>query len=415
MTLRRLLFWLHLAVGLSVGLLIAFLALTGGIISFQPQLITFAERGIHADHPPTAPCVLPSALLANAAAATSRPLTSLTLFADPTRPAQIALGPAASPDGSVLLADRCTGRILGPGANRLRVFLTTVRELHHHAAFRGLRHQTLDALKNAGALAFVFLTLSGLVIWLPRQLSWRHLRPALLLRGGLRGRAREWNLHNVVGFWLCLPLLAISTTGVIMAYPWANNLLFRLAGDVPPPAHREASAQPPSPPATSGGRPHHHSAPSRSDFTSLDAPIARALSFSPGAVSTSIRLPAARDLGATPTLAFQLAMNDRGQSMNRDQLTLSTADATVLKFEPFAQASRGRRWRIAARYLHTGEIVGAPGQALALLSTLGALLLVWTGISLSLRRLAAFRRRRRDSSTSTSATRPAHQQSAQLT
>ncbi len=400
MTLRRLFFWLHLAVGLVVGLLIAFLALTGSLISFQPQLVTFAERGIHADHPAATACVPPSTLLANAAAATPKPLTSLTVFADPHQPTQIATGT----EGAVLLADSCTGQILGPGANRLRIVLTTVRELHHQATFQGVRHETLRALKNAAALAFVFLTVSGLFLWFPRQLTWQHLRPSLLFRRGLRGRAREWNLHNVAGFWLCLPLFAIATTGTIMAYPWANNLLYRAAGDTPPPPRREG---PPPTLARADHRsnsehgPDHRHEPGRSpdlsavpDFTPLDGPIARALSFQPSTVSTSLRLPPARALTSTPSLTFQLAENDRGQSMNRDQLTLATADASVLKFEPFAQASRGRRWRITARYLHTGELFGAPGQAIALLAALGALLLVWTGFSLALRRLAAFLGRR---------------------
>ena len=392
MTLRRFFFWLHLSVGLVVGLLIAFLALTGGIISFQPQLVTFTERGIRADHPghhrlrpalhpplPTLPPRPPSP----SPASPSSPI--------PTAPPRSPRVPKAP----VLLADSCTGRILGPGANHLRVFLATVRELHHQATFQGVHHETLRALKNAAALAFVFLTLSGLYLWFPRYLTWQHLRPTLLFRPGLRGRAREWNLHNLAGFWLCLPLLAISTTGVIMAFPWANNLLYRAAGDTPPPPRRESAPQPPSPQEMPASR-HIHPASTRTpaDFTPLDAPIARALSFQPATVSTTLRLPPAKALASTPSLTFQLARNDCGQSMNRDQLTVATADAAVLKFEPFAQASRGRRWRITARYLHTGELFGAPGQAIALTAALGALLLVWTGFSLAVRRLAAFRHRR---------------------
>ncbi len=428
-TLHRVFFWLHLTVGLVVGFLIAFLALTGSIISFQPQLITFAERHLHADHPANTPCVAPSVLLANAARATPKPLTALTLFADPRRPAQIATGPVQNPDGSVLLADSCTGQILGPGANRTRVFLTTVRELHHQAAFAGVRYKALHSLTNAAALAFVFLVLSGLYLWFPRHLTWQHARPSVLLRPGLRGRARDWNLHNLAGFWLCLPLLAISTTGVIMAFPWANNLLYRAAGDTPPPPRREEAPARPSPadttPLHSGdsSADGHHTHPSRgsrpeisnsSSFAALDVPIARALSYAPATRSITLRLPSPKALASASSLTFQLAENDRGQSMNRDQLTLgTTADSPVLKWEPFTAASRGRHWRIAARYLHTGELFGVPGQAVALTAALGALLLVWTGISLSLRRLAAFRRRR-NHLVSTPATTPATQHPLQV-
>ncbi len=52
--------------------------------------------------------------------------------------------------------------------------------------------------------------------------------------GGLRGRARDWNWHNVLGIWCAAPLLVIALTGVVMSFPWANTLLFRLSGSNPP-------------------------------------------------------------------------------------------------------------------------------------------------------------------------------------
>jgi uncharacterized iron-regulated membrane protein len=46
------------------------------------------------------------------------------------------------------------------------------------------------------------------------------------------------------------------------------------------------------------------------------------------------------------------------------------------------------------RYLHTGELGGFAGQILAFAACLGVCLLVWTGLSLSLRRLINWSRRR---------------------
>lgn len=45
-------------------------------------------------------------------------------------------------------------------------------------------------------------------------------------RGALRGRARDWNWHNRIGFWSAIPLFFIVLSGVIMSYGWANNLLY---------------------------------------------------------------------------------------------------------------------------------------------------------------------------------------------
>jgi uncharacterized iron-regulated membrane protein len=49
---------------------------------------------------------------------------------------------------------------------------------------------------------------------------------------------------------------------------------------------------------------------------------------------------------------------------------------------------------VLLRFLHTGEALGLPGQAVAGIASLGATLLVFTGLSLALRRFANWLRTR---------------------
>jgi len=46
------------------------------------------------------------------------------------------------------------------------------------------------------------------------------------------------------------------------------------------------------------------------------------------------------------------------------------------------------------RFAHTGEVLGLPGQTVAGLVSLGAAVLVWTGLALAWRRFRAWRGRR---------------------
>ncbi len=226
MTLRRLLFWIHLGVGIIIGFVIGFLAVTGSILAFQPQIIALAERGAQIATPDQGSCVAPSDLLKKAAEYQHRSPTSLTLFSNLHRPGEVSFGA-----NSVVLVNSCDGRVLGNGAGKLRGFFSSVRDLHRWVALNGVRHEWLRSIKDACVVAFAFMILSGLVIWFPRKLTWQHLRPAVLFRRGLRGRTREWNWHNVFGFWMAAPLAVIALSGTIMAYPWANALLSRVAGD----------------------------------------------------------------------------------------------------------------------------------------------------------------------------------------
>src|SRR5688572_1990108 len=43
---RKALFWIHLAVGLTVGLFILNMSVTGILMAFEPQIVAFAERDV---------------------------------------------------------------------------------------------------------------------------------------------------------------------------------------------------------------------------------------------------------------------------------------------------------------------------------------------------------------------------------
>ncbi len=79
----------------------------------------------------------------------------------------------------------------------------------------------------------------------------------------------------------------------------------------------------------------------------------------------------------------------------------------MTKWEPFSAGTPGHKLRSILRFAHTGEVLGIPGQTLAGIVSLGAAVLVFTGIALSLRRFAAWRRRgRREPAREPAARRP---------
>jgi uncharacterized iron-regulated membrane protein len=83
-----------------------------------------------------------------------------------------------------------------------------------------------------------------------------------------------------------------------------------------------------------------------------------------------------------------------GQPHKRAQLTLDRKTGEVTRWEPFSSYSTGRKLRSFLRFAHTGEVAGVVGQTVAGLASLGGAFLVWTGISLALRRLRAWLGRR---------------------
>jgi uncharacterized iron-regulated membrane protein len=211
-------------------------------------------------------------------------------------------------------------------------------------------------------------------MWFPGRWTWHHLKRIILFQPKLHGRARNWNWHNVLGFWFCLPLLVIASAGVVMSYDWANNLLYRLAGSAPPAVK--------APGKMSGAN-------GKSDSISLkglDRAWALAENKVTGWQSINVRLPSQPGDAAT----FTIGASHRGRADLKSQLIVELGTGEVRAYETFGDYPRGKQWRFWVRWLHTGEAGGIWGQTLAALAALGAVFLVWTGLALSWRR---FKRR----------------------
>jgi uncharacterized iron-regulated membrane protein len=75
----------------------------------------------------------------------------------------------------------------------------------------------------------------------------------------------------------------------------------------------------------------------------------------------------------------------------RSQLVLDARTGAIVQWEPYASTSLGQKARGWFRFAHTGELAGWLGQLIAGIASAGGAVLVWTGLSLALRRFVARR------------------------
>jgi uncharacterized iron-regulated membrane protein len=237
---------------------------------------------------------------------------------------------------------------------------------------------------------FLFIVVSGFYLWWPRQWTWQRVKPVVLFRRGVQGKARDFNWHNVIGMWSAVPLFIIVLTALPISFPWANAAVYRMVGEAPPapPAGRGDRAEAAGVRRVDGPEPVGRRQPP--PLSGLEALVARAERQVPGWRTINLRLPAAPGGPVT----FAIDEGDGGQPHLRSTLTLDRATGRVLTYESFADQSLGRRLRSISRFAHTGEVLGMPGQTIAGLATAGSAVLVWTGIALALRRCRAWIRRR---------------------
>jgi uncharacterized iron-regulated membrane protein len=369
--LKKILFWIHLVLGLAGGLVIAVLAFTGAALAFEPQIRDVTEQHLRFAPPPAVGAMRlpPGSLIVRAEESTTgKKATSIVLESAADSPAVVQLG-----RGHTVYLNAYSGAVLGQITSR--GFFGLMLDIHRRLAFGPVG----ENIVGAANVSFSLLCLTGLYLWWPRTV--RALRTAAWPRLSLRGKALHWNLHNAIGVWALPVLVAVSLTGLVFSYTWAGDLIYTLTRTTKP------TREPAAVTRFDGAQP-----------ISLDAAWRMAENQSPGWQRISHVVPAApesiSDVTAAPWV-FSILEADAPHHTARTRLVIDPYAAQIVAWEPFSSWNLGRQIRSFVLPVHMGYVFGLPGQIVVFAASLGALVLVVTGFTLSWKRLSAWRTRRR--------------------
>jgi uncharacterized iron-regulated membrane protein len=394
---RKILFWSHLAAGFIAGAILLFMASTGMLLAFAPQLIEWSEGSVSkVEAAPGAVRLPPSRILEAAGSAFPEArFESLLLKADPTAAALIGFPKG---EGGLYL-DPYSGALSGK-TSALRGFF---RDVEHWHRWMGDSKRG-EFLTHAAAPLLLFMVLSGWLLWIPRRWNRTILRASLVPDSGLRGKARDRNLHFTFGFWSGSLLLIISLTGSVMAYRWAEGLLFNLAGsEAPRPPGgkggegggrggfgaggigREGLGKDGPGKEGSAGREGREAqrGPAAFDPVAADSLFRAATEKAPEWKSILLRAPQRNGAPATAMIEEKGFMD----FPRRSRLSADAGSGEIRKWEPYADQEPGRKLRSWMTPIHTGRGFGVAGQCLVALAAFSLALLVWTGIALGARRI----------------------------
>jgi vanillate O-demethylase ferredoxin subunit len=230
-TLRKKLLWLHTWSGLTLGLVIVMLAVTGGGMVLRPLLDEVVNRDL---------MLVPDC--------TARlPLDELARRAVAEHPADKlhSIDVDARPDASVLVrfsnkdqvyVDPCSGRVLGQ-QNQYGGYFGVVDWLHR---FRFMDNGR--AVAGWISLVFLFVLIGGgMALWWPRK--GLPLSSGLKFNPRLPGSARTLNLHRVVGIYSALLLLVLTLSAIPISFVPVKEFIYRMAGYEEPVKPKSAKAE----------------------------------------------------------------------------------------------------------------------------------------------------------------------------
>lgn len=367
---RKTVFWVHLGCGVAAALVILMMSVTGVILTYERQMLDWAEPRASSDEGERLPVA--SLVAAAQLSGTDFEPASVSISSDPGEAVAVSGGP-----GGVRYVDPYTGVVLGPGPERLDRFFGAVTGWHRWFNATGEDRAIWRAITGASNLIFLFLIVSGLYLWLPRVFRWPMFRARLkFVPLSVPAKARDFNWHHVFGIWTALPLIVVVATAAVFYYPWANALVYRTFGEEPPAGRRgPAAAGPTAAQTTPDTQPGIE--------PDIDALLAVAAAQVGGWRTITVQLPNAGD----ELVRFTVDQGNGGQPQRRHSLTLGAASGDVTAWQPFQSQTPGRRARSWVRFLHTGEALGWIGQTVAGIVSLTSVIMVWTGLALAWRRL----------------------------
>ena len=291
--------------------------------------------------------------------------------------------------GETVYVDPYTGEIVGEGATPVDAFFGFLMRLHRWLC---LPTEIGRPIVGVATLIYVVISLTGLLLWLPRTAAaWRRKstwKTALNVRVRRGGWPLVFDLHNALGFYTLVPALILALTGLCWSFGWYRDAAGAVLGEAPFKAKSEKpeSLTPPD------GSPRP---------ATLEELIAKHNELDPGAGDVTISIP--QDESTATTIQkgrvdgfFALAVKNKTQWDRLDASVVSVERyGKMVEVERFADKPFGAKIASSIRALHLGEITGLSSKIFFFVVCLIATSFPATGVALWAHKLRARNKKRR--------------------
>lgn len=376
--LRKALFWAHLIIGVTIGIVVFIMSATGVLLTYEAQIKEWDDARHSVVQPMGKQRLTTDEVLA---IVRQKHPDENHIYIHQFNTSGRAIPVWAGPNRYLL--SPYSGKVLQQGNSWVVEALHMITDLHRWLALEGAKQSVGKEITAYSNLLFVFLIVSGAYLWLPRKFRWPLIRKQLLFKKQFKSRhAKHFNWHHVLGAWALVPLFIIVTTATIFHFHWANELLYGAYGeDAPGPRERRVPVE-----LIEGKQPYETlfaAAKQHAIENGVEDWHSMWIEF--GRESGNTRFWIDPSLGNSYERAYALFLDNN-----------TTEVVRVKRGEDWSKGDQA--WGVA-RFLHTGEYFGLIGQTIAGLASLAACFLVYTGLTLSWRRLFRNKLRRLDRKT----------------
>jgi len=87
-----------------------------------------------------------------------------------------------------------------------------------------------EQVVGVSILLFIFIIISGFILWLPKKRKNLKQRLKFLWNSTTGWKRKNFDLHAIIGFYVCALALVLAFTGSVMSYDWLKYAVYKSAG-----------------------------------------------------------------------------------------------------------------------------------------------------------------------------------------
>lgn len=378
---KKILFQIHWFLGITAGLILSIMGVTGAIYSYDQQILKWVNSDSYVVQAESTPKLTPAQLYQHFN--TAQPeikINSITIAKDPTASSTVNIEKEGERRGYNMMVNPYNAQVLPDVKGRKLLLL--IQQIHRNLTAGEVGKQ----ITGACALMLIYFVLSGLYLRWPKKHS---ARQWLAVKPKLKGRNFIWDLHAVVGTWVIVFYLLFACTGLYWSYDWWRSGMFKVMGVEQPKPQGHGSA--PQNRGMQQNKRSEHNTDKKSEPQLDNTQLITVLNQTWSGFNSQV----GRDYS---TLTLNLPKKDDGKielsfvdatpqhERARNQAIYNYQTGTIEKIELYEDKKLNQKIMSSMLPVHRGSFFGPIYQFVAMLASLAMPLFFVTGLMLYLKR-----------------------------
>lgn len=365
---KKVFFQIHWFLGITAGLILSLMGVTGAIYSYEPQILKWINQDSYVVEVAQSPKLTPAQLYQHFNQQQPEiEINSITIASDPAASSTVNIKKEGARRGYNMMVNPYTAEVLPDIKGRDT--LQFIQRLHRNLTAGEFGAQ----ITGASTLMLIFFVLSGLYLRFPKKHTFKQW---FFIKPKLKGRNFIWDLHAVVGTWVVIFYLLFACTGLYWSYDWWRAGMFKVMG-VEQPQRNQQHNEP-------RNRKHKEEGLSTQQvntvltqtWTGVNAQIGREYS------TLTLNIPKRDDAKVEVSFVDIIPQHERA----RNQAVYNYQDKQFEKFELYEDKKLNEKIMSSMLPVHRGSFFGSTYQFIAMLASLTMPLFFVTGWMLYLKR-----------------------------